>query len=359
MGVSGLNKLITTYGNNSISYKQFKDYRGTVQGLDASLTLYKFCLATVKTNNFKNNNGKIIGHLFACMSKTRSMLNYGIMPVWIFDGKPPNIKKDILSKRRKDREDAYQKLKMNIVKENVVDNSSLTINNRLEKKTFTISKVLISEVKQLLDLMGIPYIDSPEEADAQCSAFNIANVCYGVVSDDWDVLLFGCKKMLKNFSNKNMVIEIDSKQLIESLGMTSKDQLIDLCLLYGTDYCPGIKGLNKIQLYDLFKMLEFNVESLVEYLKINYLSVKIPSNFLEKYYKAKEYYIHAPVIDPEKIKKNIVWKEPQYNRLHKYLVINNGFPINKINEFIIDLKTMYKFYEEKCRLSTISYLRKS
>lgn len=355
MGVSGLNKLITTYGNNSISYKQFQDYKGTVQGLDASLTLYKFCLATVDTDNFKNNKGKIIGHLFACMSKTRSMLNYGIMPLWIFDGKPPSLKKEILSKRRKDREDAYQKLNYSSGR-NIIKNT-IPI-NKLEKKTFTISKELIIEVKQLLDLMGIPYIDSPEEAEAQCSAFNIANVCDGVVSDDWDALLFGCKKMLKNFSNKQMVIEIDSKQLIESLGMTSKDQFIDLCLLYGTDYCPGIKGLNKIQLYDLFKIFEFDIDSLVTHLEDNYPSVRIPPNFLEKYYKAKEYYIHAPVIDPEKIKKDIIWKEPQYNKLHKYLVNTNGFQKDKINRFIVDLRTMYNFYKEKCRLSTMSYLRK-
>src|SRR5690606_12073079 len=122
---------------------------------------------------FINRDGKIIGHLSACLTKTYTMLRHGIRPIWIFDGKPPTIKQGKLKERK-----------------------------NIERRSFRLTRELINETKYLLYLLGIPYVDSPGEADAQCCAFNMTHLVDGVVSDDWDIALFGGRKILKHFSSQ-------------------------------------------------------------------------------------------------------------------------------------------------------------
>src|SRR4051812_36812442 len=110
MGVKGLFTIITNHAPKSIEEKHMSDYRGTSQGIDASLILYKYCLARTGTYNDKAIGGKDNCHLDTCLHKTCTMLKFGIMPLWIFDGKFPDIKSSTINKRRKVREDALDKL---------------------------------------------------------------------------------------------------------------------------------------------------------------------------------------------------------------------------------------------------------
>jgi flap endonuclease-1 len=212
MGVKGLNQVINMYAKSCTTVKKFRDYNGSVQSLDAAITIYKFCIATIGTDHFKTE-GVLTGHLFACFFKTISMLRYGIFPIWVFDGKPPHIKIDTLVDRKKRKLDASEKLSST---PDLDDYEK----NKLERRAFTVTHEHITEVKYLLTLLGIPFIESPGEAEAQCAAFDRANISNGVVTEDWDVILFGCKKMLRDFSNKNDVTEIDTDELLNNLGMT-------------------------------------------------------------------------------------------------------------------------------------------
>ena len=85
--------------------------------------------------------------------------------------------------------------------------------NKLEKKSFALTPKLTKEARHLLTLMGLPYVDAPGEAEAQCAAFEKSNITNGISTEDWDALFFGCNKIYKNFSNKCDVIEIDRKIL--------------------------------------------------------------------------------------------------------------------------------------------------
>ena len=354
MGVKGLKKIIDMFANPCISEREFKDYRGKKEALDLSLIIHKFCIAIRESENFETPNGIIKGHLFALFFKVHSAYRYGIKIVGVIDGKPPEIKMNTLSDRRKVKEKALKRL--------AIKNISEIEKNKLKKRTFSITYTQIKEMKYLLDLMGTPYLVAPGEAEAQCAALNIAGICDGVVTEDGDALLFGCKKMLKDFSNKTKVIEIDRDKLLQCLEMTG-DQLIDLGIILGTDYCNGIGNLKPIDAFKKFKMANHNMYQFLKNLnrenlsKNNNYKYKIPENFLQKWKTAKEYYLHAPVIKPSEL--SMIWKEPNFEKLYEYLVIEKNFNEKIIVEKIEELKLMYKFYvDNNNSLVTLSRIRK-
>lgn len=353
MGVKGLGAIIEKYAQSSIKKKEFKHYYGTIQTIDAPVNIYKFCIAIIDTNHFKSQDGYIIGHLFACMCKSLSMLKYGIMPLWVFDGAPPSIKELTLTGRRKIRENAAMKL-------NETDSKDQKEISKLEKKKFSITGTHIKEIKHLLSLMGLSFIESPGEAEAQCCAFEIANICDGTVTEDWDVVLFGGKKMLKGFSNKSEVTEINIGELMKKLGMT-REQLIVFSSILGNDYCAGIGGLKSVDAYLKFKVCNFNIDTFIKMLhkenrQIGKIKYKIPKNFIEKMNTSKEYYLHAPVINPCDV--TIKWNEPRYEELYDYLVNIKGFSSNTIQPKILELKTLYNKYIQYGKLITLSRIKR-
>jgi flap endonuclease-1 len=326
MGVKGLFTIISTFANGSIETKHMSEYRGTTQAIDASLILYKYCL-------FGGNSNC---HLDTCLHKTCTMLKYGIMPAWIFDGKSPDIKLHTINKRKKVREDAQEKL----------TDPNLTEEEKIKylKLATALTRTNIDDVKKLLRLMGIVYIESAEEADIQCAELNINNVVDGVVSEDWDLLLFGCEKMLKNFFNKTQVVEINVKNLLKELDM-NLEQLIDLSAILGNDYCPGVIGLKPVEAFAKFKECNSDMETFLR-VTIEQNSCFVPINFTQLWLESKKYYMENKYITETNHDK-ITWSQPDYDNLYKYLVFEKQFSkeivINKINE----LKKMYTFYMDK------------
>jgi len=375
MGVNGLRKIISKYAPDALEKKNFKDFNGTVQALDGVLALYKFCIATIDTPYSK------VGHLFACFFKTLSMLRYGIMPIWVFDGKPPEIKQMTLDERRRNKDIAHNKLNDECLSHND--------KKKLEKRTFTVTSKLVEDVKDLLKLLGIPYVIAPGEAEAQCVALNKAKIAHGVVTEDWDAILFGCKRMLKDFSNKNVnnVTEISTKKLLKKLDITH-EQIIDLSSILGNDYCSGINSLKPLDAYYIFKECKFNMHDFLGLLRseinlkeyeqnhenefyahilsirkklgsmINKLQYcKIPNNFEELAKTAKDYYLHAPVIEPNEVQ--VKWETPKYQELYKFL-LDKGFEEDLIKSKLNELIMMHAYYKDNNnnKLVTLSKIKR-
>ncbi len=340
MGVKGLFKIILAFAPDSIISKHMSEYRETIQALDASLILYKYCLTYPKKNGnsiypTKIKNLQIIPtiskncYLDTCLHKTCTMLKYGVMPAWVFDGKFPDIKSQTVNKRRKIREDAQGKLDDPLIENKI----------KYMRSALKLSKSDINDVKYLLNLMGITYIESIEEADSQCAALNIANVTNGVISEDWDMLLFGCKTLLKDFFGKSKVVEINVSILLDRLGM-NLEQLIDLSAILGNDYCKGIIGINSVEVYKKFK--EYNCDMYIFLDEISKYKYIIPNNFIECWKQSKNYYMNSP--NKNIINTNIFWKQPDYSEIYEYLVNEKDFPKNIVNEKICELRKMYSYY---------------
>ena len=115
--------------------------------------------------------------------------------------------------------------------------------NTAQRDTDIVTPLMLQEVKDMLELLGLPYVESPMEAEAQCAALEAAGVVDGVVTEDCDAFLFGAKNVYKNIFVDNKFVEAYKSNAIEGELGFDRNRLINLALLLGSDYTPGIKGI--------------------------------------------------------------------------------------------------------------------
>ncbi len=359
MGVNSLGKLLKGVlgkNSNAIVEKNLNSYNGQVVAIDASLQLYRFVLAIRNSNggdDMQTINGKLTSHIFGIKCKAIQLLRNGILPIFVFDGIPPSIKRKTLQDRKKVKIKAQNKLQ-----DGQYDSENEKI--KLVKRTFFITEQHIKELQHMLDLMGLPYIQAVGEAESQCAALDmIPHVdVNGVVTEDWDALLFGCKKMLRNFSNKGKVSEVNLDAILEELELTH-EQFIELCIILGTDYCSSIKGIGPVQAYNTYKKFG-NINGFLKHIRDmkgrgteNMFSrCIIPKEFEEpvlfegtlwkRWEVVKEYYLNAYVKDPFKIDLN--WKQPNIVGFRHFMLVENEFNDSMISRDINILTQLYSGY---------------
>ncbi|SCL97402.1 DNA repair protein RAD2, putative [Plasmodium chabaudi chabaudi] len=124
---------------------------------------------------------------------------------------------------------------------------------RLKNTNITINEEMNEDIKLLLNFFGIPYIQSPCEAEAQCSYLNNNNYCDAIISDDSDVIVFSGKTIIKNFFNKKKTVEVYEKNLIERKLGLYQDDLINISMLCGCDYTVGVHGIGIVNALEVVK----------------------------------------------------------------------------------------------------------
>ncbi|XP_042415208.1 flap endonuclease 1-A-like [Zingiber officinale] len=178
-------------------------------------------------------------HLQGMFNRTIRLLEAGIEPVYVFDGQPPELKKQELAKRYLKRKDATNDLN------STIETGDLEGIEKYNKRTVKVTKQHNEDCKRLLRLMGVPTIEAPCEAEAQCAALCKSDKVFAVASENMDTLTFGVPRFLYHLmdpsSKKISVMEFDVSKVLEELRLTM-DQFIDLCILSGCDYCDNIKS---------------------------------------------------------------------------------------------------------------------
>ncbi|XP_042467176.1 flap endonuclease 1-A-like [Zingiber officinale] len=158
---------------------------------------------------------------------------------YVFDGQPPELKKQELAKRYLKRKDATNDLNTTI------ETGDLEGIEKYNKRTVKVTKQHNEDCKRLLRLMGVPTIEAPCEAEAQCAALCKSDKVFAVASENMDTLTFGVPRFLHHLmdpnSKKISVMDFDVSKVLEELRLIM-DQFIDLCILSGCDYCDNIKG---------------------------------------------------------------------------------------------------------------------
>ncbi|SCL90708.1 DNA repair protein RAD2, putative [Plasmodium berghei] len=124
---------------------------------------------------------------------------------------------------------------------------------KLKNNNITINEEMNEDIKLLLDFFGIPYIQAPCEAEAQCSYLNNNNYCDAIISDDSDVIVFSGKTIIKNFFNKKKTVEVYEKNLIERKLGLYQDDLINISMLCGCDYTVGVHGVGIVNALEIVK----------------------------------------------------------------------------------------------------------
>jgi len=160
--------------------------------------------------------------------RTIRLLENGIKPVYVFDGKPPDLKSSELTKRAERREDAQKEL------EKATEAGDAAMIEKFNRRLVKVTKHHNEEAKELLKLMGVPYIDAPCEAEAECAALVSAGKVYGAATEDMDALTFGSKVLLRHMTfseaRKMPVQEFHLDKVLEGLSMTKNEVII--CYLY-------------------------------------------------------------------------------------------------------------------------------
>lgn len=313
MGISKLGILIKKRGNNSIYYKNKSSLHGKRIGFDTSIFIYKYVLAIRGSNKGKDlytPNGKFISHIYGIWGKILNNVKDGIEGIWIIDGKPPEIKYDLIEERKKIKTEAKDKIKSGCFKD-AEEKASL------KKRTYYVKRTHIRDITKLFDLTGIPYIRSMGEAEAQCVALAKAGKITAIASEDWDVLALGGEVLIKDFTGKQPMKWIDFKVLLMELGLTH-EEFIELCIILGTDYCSGI-GIGPITAYNKYIEYGKNINSFVNHIKSEN-KYFIPENFLRKAEQIKDYYLNVKVLNPDDPAFDYTWNKPDEEGLRQYLI---------------------------------------
>lgn len=229
MGIRHLNRFLKDNASPSIKLCNLSELSGKKIAVDISIYMYRFA-----------SNNTLIENIYLMLSVFR---HYNIIPIFIFDGKPPSEKHELLKKRKEDKREAeneYNKLKNTLEINKDMDDSDkqeIIYNMDILKKKFvSINKNDIENVKMLIRSYGATYYDAPGEADELCAMLNIKNKVWASLSEDMDMFVYGCPRVIRYFSLLNhTAIVYDVKGILNNLGISQKE-LREICVLSGTDY---------------------------------------------------------------------------------------------------------------------------
>lgn len=243
MGIRNLNRYLKENCPNSIHQVHLSELSGKRIAVDISIYLYKY-----ETENV------LIENMFNMISIFKY---YNIIPIFIFDGKPPPEKRDILLKRKMARlesQEEYNKLKI-LIDNNTNDekqNMLLTL-DQLKRQIVQIDKTKTEKIKELIRAYGATYYDAPGEADELCASLVINKKVWACLSEDMDLFVYGCKRVLRYFSliNHNVVL-YNMKCILLELDMTQKE-FKEICILSGTDYNTNTNTNTNVQLSTTLK----------------------------------------------------------------------------------------------------------
>jgi 5'-3' exonuclease len=195
------------------------------------------------------SDGFLIENIYSMLAIFRY---YNIIPIFIFDGKPPDEKKELLIKRKEDKIAALNeynilkmKLQLNESMDDYVKQEIMNAMDMLKKKFVHIGKNEIEKVKNLIRAYGATYYDAPGEADELCALLTIKDKVWGCLSEDMDMFVYGCTRVIRYLSlMHHTVVLYDTKGILENLGISQKE-LREICILSGTDYNMNLDKDNK------------------------------------------------------------------------------------------------------------------
>jgi len=245
-----------------------KELRGKVIAIDAFNTLYQF-LTTIRQMDgtpLMDNKKRITSHLSGLFYRNINLLQEGIKPVYVFDGKPPELKREELERRREAKRVSEEKYD---IAKKVGDEDKM---QKYAGRFVKITDEIIEESKELLEAMGIPVIQAPGEGEAEAAVLARNKKVWASASQDYDSLLYGVPFLIRNLTlarrrKTASGIYIDVKpELIEFQQVLNqlqidKDQLICLAILVGTDYNPGgVRGLGQKRALEIVQKYRYPIQ---------------------------------------------------------------------------------------------------
>jgi flap endonuclease-1 len=241
--------------------RSLADFTGMWVAIDAYNTLYQF-LSIIRQPDgtpLSDSKGRVTSHLTGLLFRTTNLMEVGIKPVFVFDGKPHELKSDTLEGRRATKEKAKKQWKI------ALEEGDLERARSKAQQTSVLTKDMVDAVKELLGGLGIPHVQAPGEGEAQASYMATKGDVTACASQDYDSLLFGTPSLIRNLTitgkrklpRRREYVDVTPQEVLlvkvlDTLEIT-REQLVDIAILVGTDYNPGIKGIGPKKALKLIK----------------------------------------------------------------------------------------------------------
>lgn len=336
MGITRLMHLLKEKCPGAIKQLDLKSYTGRTVACDASMSIYQFLISTqhIKSGfgltELKDQHGNLTGHLLGLFNRSIMMMEKGVRPCWVFDGKPPEAKHKTIKERKEKKQNADEG------KAQAIEDGDMDKVLKFANQSVRVTPQMTADAKELVRLLGLPVIEAPCEAEAQCSVMAKKGIVYAVATEDMDCLTFGCPILLRDFTNKDdPVIEIKLEKVLEGLEITM-EQFIDICILCGCDYADSIDGIGSIKAHKM--ILDYKtIEGVIEHItkanedpkkKKKYTYEEDKFNFQE----CRKLFESPEVTDPDQI--DLKWNTPDHEGLKKFLCEMKGFSETRIDSAI-------------------------
>ncbi len=316
---------------------RLEDLNSRKIAIDAFNSLYQF-LSIIRQPDgmpLMDSAGRTTSHLSGLFYRTSKLVEAGIKPAYVFDGKPPEFKRGTAEIRKGIKESAKKRWV------EALEKGDLEEARKAAQATSRVNEKMLEESKLLLECMGIPVVQAPSEGEAQAAYMASKDVVWAAASQDYDLLMFGSPRMLKNLAitgkrklpGKATYVDINPELIeldrtLKELGIT-RNQLIMIGMLIGTDYdVGGIRGvgpkkalglvLEKKTLSKVFSGVEWNFEA-------------SPDDIFD-------FFVRPPVTD----KYELVWKDAQEENVRRMMVDEHNFSEERVNKVLGSLRESRK-----------------
>ena len=325
---------------------KLEDLSGKTLAIDAYNTLYQF-LSIIRQPDgtpLKDNTGKVTSHLSGLLYRTSNLVELGIKPIFVFDGKPPVLKTAEIQRRKQVKAEAELLYKKAVIKGDMVKA------RRFAQATTSMKDYMKDDAQRLLDLMGLPWFQAPSEGEAQAAHMTRRGDSDYCASQDYDSLLFGAPMLLRNVTisgrrklpRKNVYIDVVPEvftldKVLKECGITH-EQLIDVGILIGTDFNPdGIKGLGPKTALKLIKE-HGTLENALPHIK--------NAEFPHPPQQIREIFMHPEVRSDYTLE----WKDPDVDGIVDFLVREKDFSENRVRKALEKMREGAKELKSKTTL---------
>lgn len=300
---------------------EWRELRGRKIAVDALNNLYQF-LSTIRQPDgtpLMDADGRITSHVTGLFYRSIRVYEQGVKPCYVFDGKPPELKGRELDTRRERKSRAEEKWR------DAKERGDLEEAKRYASMTSRFTAEMKEEAKELIKAMGMPLVQAPEEGEAQCAHMCNKGDVYATGSQDFDSLLAGSPILVRNMTMQErfQLERIELEECLKSLGIT-REQLIDVAILVGTDFNPGgVKGLGPkkgLKVVKEGKMGEYK------------------EAMGDKYDAIKTIFLKPEITEDYKLK----WDKPDTKKIREILVGEHSFSEMRVDKGIERLENAYE-----------------
>lgn len=317
-----------------------KEQGGLTLSIDGYNILYQF-LSSIRQPDgtpLMDSQGRVTSHLSGIFYRTINLMEAGIKPVFVFDGKPSELKNRTIEAR------VMMKEKARVELEAARSAGDVDRVRSLSARTSHLTREMVQEARTLLDYMGVPNSVAPSEGEAQASMMSKMGLVDGVVSQDYDCLMFGARRVFRNFTffgrrkvpGRNMYINvvpeyIDLHENLEQLNITH-DQLIQLGILVGTDFNSG-----------LYKVGAKTALNLMRKHGDIYGALKAKDASIDNLERILDLFRNPPYNENV----NVQLQKPEPSKIVDFLCSEHDFALNRIENYIGTLQDIQQKQSQK------------